>query len=339
MVVRVGSRVLALVLAAGHCVAGSGAAVAQNASEKQTTVIAFGSCNREDRPQPLWSVIARHKPDVFVWLGDDIYGDTDDMTVMRAKYEKQLANPLYRAFRGEVPIIGTWDDHDYGLNDGGREFGARAPSQQAHLDFLGEPAHSPRRQQEGLYASYVYGAPGRQVKVILLDTRYHRDPIGSNGTVLGERQWTWLEKELRESKAQVHLIGSSIQVIAEQHRFEKWANFPSERKRLLDVIAAARAPGVIFLSGDRHIAELSVLRSTQVGYPVHDVTSSGLTHTSSPRKEANRHRVGRPVFDLNYGLVVVDWAAQRVRLQVLDARGVRIERVLSLPELRGRTAW
>src|SRR5688500_15416845 len=143
--------------------------------QNETTSIAFGSCNREDRPQPLWTVIGRQKPDVFVWLGDDVYADTDDMNVMHAKYDRQLANPLYRAVRNQVPIIGTWDDHDYGLNNGGREFRERAASQQAHLDFLGEPAHSPRRQQEGLYASYVYGAPGRQIKVILLDTRYHRD--------------------------------------------------------------------------------------------------------------------------------------------------------------------
>jgi alkaline phosphatase D len=300
----------------------------------ERTVIAFGSCNRQDQPQPLWSIIARQKPDVFVWLGDDIYGDTDDMSVMRAKYEKQLANPLYRAFRSEVPIIGTWDDHDYGRNNGGREYAARAASQQAHLDFLGEPAHSPRRQQEGVYASYLYGTPGRQIKVILLDTRYHRDPIGSNGTVLGDRQWKWLEEELRDSKAQIHLIGSSIQVIPEEHRFEKWANFPRERKRLLDVIARTRAPGVIFLSGDRHIAELSVLRDSPVEYPLYDVTSSGLTHTSTLRKEANRHRVGHAVFDLNYGLVVVDWVAGTVRLQVRDARGGRIQKVLSLRELR-----
>ena len=326
-----------LVLLGAICaLAGPRPVISQTPIEKQTITIAFGSCNREDRPQPLWRVIARQKPDVFVWLGDDIYGDTDDMSVMRAKYEKQLANPLYRAFRTEVPIIGTWDDHDYGLNNGGREYHARAASQQAHLDFLGEPAHSPRRQQEGLYASYLYGTPGRQVKVILLDTRYHRDPIGSNGTVLGDRQWKWLEEELRESTAQIHLIGSSIQVIPEQHRFEKWANFPRERKRLLDVIARTRAPGVIFLSGDRHIAELSVLRDSPVEYPVYDVTSSGLTHTSSLRKEANRHRVGRQVFDLNYGLVVVDWVAQKVRLQVLDVDGVRIEKVVSLRELLRR---
>lgn len=303
-------------------------------SNDETTIIAFGSCNRQDLPQPLWSVIARHEPEVFVWLGDDIYGDSPDMSVMRAKYAQQLSNPLYREFTSRVAVIGTWDDHDYGLNDGGNEFSAREASQQAHLDFLGEPAASPRRQQEGIYASYVYGEPGRQIKVILLDTRYHRDPIGSNGTVLGEEQWEWLEAELRGSKAQIHLIGSSIQVIPEEHRFEKWANFPRERERLFELIAETDAPGVIFLSGDRHIAELSVLEETDIDYPIYDVTSSGLTHTSRPREEANRHRSGPAVFDLNYGLVIADWAAKTVRLQVLDAGGVRIEEVVAFDDLR-----
>ena len=312
------------------CSYASSAPSQTTSAPNETTVIAFGSCNREDQPQPLWPVIARHKPQVFIWLGDDIYGDTDDMRVMRAKYRQQLNNRGYRAFLQQVPIIGTWDDHDYGLNNGGSEFKARAASQKEHLDFLGEPLHSARRQQDGIYASYTYGQPGRQVKVILLDTRYHRDRIGSDGTVLGERQWEWLEKELRESKAQVHLIGSSIQVIAEQHRFEKWANFPRERVRLFNLIAATRAPGVVFLSGDRHIAELSVVRDSSIGYPIYDVTSSGLTHTSSPRREENRHRVGDAVFDLNYGLVVVDWKAKTARLQVLDAFGVRIDQSLAL---------
>lgn len=299
----------------------------------QSTVIAFGSCNREDLPQPLWPVIARRNPNVFVWLGDDIYGDSDDMRVMRAKYAQQLANPGYREFTSKVPIVGTWDDHDYGLNDGGKEFTARAASQQAHLDFLGEPATSARRQQAGIHASYTYGEPGRRVKVILLDTRYHRDPIGSNGTILGEEQWRWLEKELRESDAQIHLIGSGIQVLAEEHRFEKWANFPAERERLLRLLADTRAPGVIFLSGDRHIAEISVIEDPRIGYPVFDVTSSGLTHTSPRRTEPNRHRSGPLAFDLNYGLVIADWQAQVVRLQVRGENGLLIEKLIAMREI------
>jgi alkaline phosphatase D len=227
-----GLKGLLLAILLGACTSGPPAIVRDSAAhDTLTTVIAFGSCNRENLPQPLWPVIAKQKPDVFVWLGDDIYGDSDDMRVMRAKYAQQLANPGYRELISKVPVIGTWDDHDYGLNNGGKEFTARAASQQAHLDFLGEPATSARRQQEGIHASYTYGEPGRRVKIILLDTRYHRDPIGSNGTILGEEQWQWLEKQLRESDAQIHLIGSGIQVLAEQHRFEKWSNFPAERDR------------------------------------------------------------------------------------------------------------
>src|SRR5687768_3604593 len=225
----------------------AGAAAAQ--STDILSRIAFGSCNREDLPQPLWNIIARHEPQLFVWLGDNIYGDTYDMRVMRRKYARQLRNPAYQRFITRVPIIGTWDDHDYGLNNGGNEFVARDESQRALLDFLGEPQASPRRRQAGVHAAYTYGPADKQIKVILLDTRYHRDRIGSNGTMLGQQQWEWLERELRESKAQIHLVVSSIQVIAEDHRFEKWAHFPRERKRLFDLIRNTRAPGVIMVSG------------------------------------------------------------------------------------------
>lgn len=51
------------------------------------------------------------------------------------------------------------------------------------------------------------------IQVILLDTRYHRDPLRSDGTMLGETQWRWFEHELQNSDAQIHIIGSSIQVL------------------------------------------------------------------------------------------------------------------------------
>ncbi|HEY0672148.1 MAG TPA: alkaline phosphatase D family protein [Longimicrobiales bacterium] len=114
--------------------------------------IAFGSCNRESMRQPLWKLIADKEPQLWIWLGDNIYGDTDNMRVMRAKYGQQLRQPSYREFRRQVPVIGTWDDHDYGLNNGGREYRARAASQQALLDFLDEPVESARRRQEGVHS-------------------------------------------------------------------------------------------------------------------------------------------------------------------------------------------
>jgi alkaline phosphatase D len=303
------------------------------------TRLAFGSCNRESLPQPLWSLIAARQPDVWIWLGDNIYGDSDDMDVLRRKYAQQLSNPSYREFIAKVPVIGTWDDHDFGKGDGGREFNARAGSQQEMLNFLGEPPGTPRRKQEGVYASYTYGPAGKQIKVILLDTRYHRDSIGSNGTMLGETQWAWLERELRDSKAQIHLIGSGIQVIAAQHRYEKWANFPAERERLFRLIGDLKVPGVIFLSGDRHIAELSLIEWGPVGYPLYDLTSSGLTHTWPRRdvKEQNDNRVSEMVVALNYGIIDVDWNERDplITMRVHDATdAVRIEKKIRLSSLR-----
>ncbi|HEU0301402.1 MAG TPA: alkaline phosphatase D family protein [Longimicrobium sp.] len=305
--------------------------------------IAFGSCSDENRPQPLWTPIVNRRPQLWIWLGDNVYADTADMAALREAYARARANPGYQALLAATPVIGTWDDHDFGKNDGGREWPAKAQAQQALLDFLDEPADTPRRRREGVYESYTYGPPGRQVKVILLDTRYHRDPrdtVNFTGDVLGEEQWTWLERELRGSTAQVHLVGSSIQVVPEEHRFEKWANFPAARERLFRLIGQTRAPGVVFISGDRHIAEISRVSDTAAGYPVYDVTSSGLTHTwREDRPESNRHRLGDKLVALNFGVLEIDWNASPVTLRfsiVDDREQVRLERTIPLSELQPR---
>ena len=288
----------------------------QTQSQKAITTIAFGSCSDQKRPQPLWDDIVAQKPDLWIWLGDNIYGDSEDMAVLKAKYDQQKANPVYQQLRQSTPIIGVWDDHDYGVNDGGKEYPMRKESQQMMLDFLDVPANSPLRNQEGGYSVHTYGPKGQRVKVILLDGRYFRDPLKKegkanvpdpSGDMLGEAQWSWLEKQLTDSDADVHLIGSGIQVLPEEHVYEKWANFPTARQRLLDLIGKTKPKGAIFLSGDRHIAEVSKMSVPGLSYDLFDITSSGLTHVSAPHVEPNRHRVGEMVAKLNYGLITIDW--------------------------------
>lgn len=303
--------------------------------------IAFGSCSDEDVAQPLWAPILENDPQLWVWLGDNIYADTEDMGVMWAKYEMQLADPGYSALRARVPIVGTWDDHDYGANNGGKEYPRRAESQQLLLDFLGVPDDSPRRQREGVYSAETYGPEGKRVKVILLDVRYHRDPRGSGGTMLGEEQWRWLERELRDSDAAIHVIGSGIQVLPVDHRYEKWENFPAERERLLTLIAETGAPGVVLLSGDRHIAEIMRIEDARIGYPVYEVTASGMTHSWEDADEPNRYRLGELMTELNFGMLEIDWDAAPavLRLQVRDRDNeVRLEEVVALSEITPATA-
>jgi alkaline phosphatase D len=301
---------------AGQMASGNSAAI---------TTIAFGSCSDQKRPQPLWDDIVAQKPDVWIWLGDNIYGDSESMDTLKAKYDKQKSNPVYQQLRSQTKVIGVWDDHDYGVNDGGKEYPKRRESQQLMLDFMDVPANSPLRTQDGGYSSNTFGPKGQRVKVILLDGRYFRDPLkkdGKNnvpdtsGDMLGEAQWAWLEKQLTNSDADVHLIGCGVQFIVDEHPYEKWANFPTARKRFLDLLGKTKPKGAMLISGDRHIAEISKVQVPGLNYDLFDITSSGLTHVSKPHEEPNKYRVGEMIAKLNYGLITIDWKAKPLKAEV-----------------------
>ncbi|MGF1448559.1 MAG: alkaline phosphatase D family protein [Opitutales bacterium] len=291
--------------------------------QKPLEVIAFGSCNDEDKPQDYWPSIAAVEPDVWIWMGDNIYGDSRQAEVIEGKYTRQFEAGPYVRFREAVPIIGTWDDHDFGENDAGSWYPLRATTQQLALDFLEEPAGTVRRQQGGLYTAYRFGPEGRQVQVILLDTRYHMTRPGPEGDLLGEAQWRWLESQLRSEAPEVTILGSSIQFVAEDQGYEKWARFPKSRQRMVDLIARSGRAGVLFISGDRHIHELSCWRAEALPYPLYDLTSSGLTHTwESFPGEPNRWRLAGPNNRRGFGVVRLDWSKEPVlitlEIQSLD---------------------
>lgn len=303
--------------------------------------IGFGSCANQGRPQPVWDAVNALKPDVFIFLGDNIYADTTDIAVMKKKYEQFAAVPGFQRLRQSSRILATWDDHDYGRNDAGYEYGPKAESQKLFLDFFNVPSTSPRRQQEGVYSAEVIGPPGQRVQIILLDTRTFRTPLkkkeakpakgdgpyvadySDTCNMLGEAQWKWLEEQLKVP-AEIRLIGSSIQLVAEDHGWEKWMNFPKQRERFLKLLETTQAKGVIILSGDRHLAELSMMANA-VGYPLYDLTSSGLTEADKIWRpfETNRHRVATMNFGNNFGFITIDWyhSDPVIRLQIRDQEG------------------
>ena len=322
---------------------------------RPVTRIAVGSCIRQNRPQPIWEAVSRFQPDGLLLLGDNIYGDTEDMAELRGKYDALAANPGFAAVRRDVPIIAVWDDHDYGVNDGGREYPRRGESQQVFCDFFGTPADSPLRKQEGIYRAVTCGPPGRRVQLICLDTRYHRSPLKAlpreqrvkgkgyyvpdpdpAATFLGADQWAWLARVLAEP-AEMRIVMSSIQVLAMEHGFEKWANFPQERTRLIEVIRQSGATGVILVSGDRHTAEISCLPAGDeaLAYPLYDLTASSFNQVigKSNPEEPNRFRVGDRYHGTNFGTIEIDWQepadgqtpVAAVTLAIRDAKGAVVE--------------
>ncbi|ESQ44849.1 hypothetical protein EUTSA_v10003204mg [Eutrema salsugineum] len=355
------------------------------------TRIAFGSCANQSAPQPIWDAINKFDPQLFIWLGDNIYGDIrkpnrvfgKERTIgpwrnsprfvpsseeeMKLRYARAKANPGYSRLQRKARIVGTWDDHDYGLNDAGKEFDRKVINQKLMLDFLDEPLDSPRRKQAGVYASYMFGPPNRRVKVIVLDTRYHRDPIRSDGSILGDAQWRWLEEELRGPRSEITIVGSSVQVISNLSAttgplfyMESWGRFPKERKRFFQLIEDTKRNGVVFISGDVHFGEITRY-DCAVGYPLYDVTSSGLVqsvekvfprplrfivrllfwYTPSTMRVINENCKYRSCTygQQNFGAISIDWNANpaTIRLEVRDVNGLTaLSTNVSLSELQPR---
>lgn len=303
----------------------------------QISRIAFGSCSHQDKDQPILWKVADKDPDLFIYLGDNIYGDTEDMAILREKYGDLGAKPEFQNLRETAEIQAVWDDHDYGINDGGRHYPKKAESKAIFLDFWKEPETSTRFKHEGIYHSIFYGQGENRLQLILLDTRTFRDDLiwrekGDEGTkhdykpnpspdstMLGEAQWAWLEQQFNKPAA-VRLIATSTQFSHQYNGYESWTNVPHEQQRMIDLIAKTNANGVIFISGDVHWGELSA-RPTKA-YTLYDVTSSGLTQRWGST-EPNRYRIGRVIRKNNFGMIEIDWEARKMHLQLYNKKGKR----------------
>lgn len=315
--------------------------------------ISVGSCADQTEPQPVWDAVLADAPGLHLFGGDNVYASEQPWRAeaLRAAYAQAAAVPGFARLRATLPHLAIWDDHDYGLNDGGADFPHRAASKAEFLRFWQVPAGDERQAREGLYHARRFGPPGRCVQVIVLDTRWFRSAwqptdqrdapgkqryVPSNDvqrSLLGPAQWAWLAGQLA-LPADVRLVVSGIQVLAEGHGFEHWGLFPHEQQRLLELIGRSRANGVLLLSGDRHIG--AVYRrgrgSPSPPYPITELTSSGLTHAWAKASEPGPNRLGDLVRVNHYALIDIDWDSRSLGLthkdvhgQVLQRHGLRLD--------------
>ncbi len=316
------------------------------------TRILFGSCLDAEKPHPILNTIIGMNPDLFIFLGDNIYADTAQSEIMEKKYSALSSSPLFQRLRATCPVLAVWDDHDYGANDAGKEYPMKEASMRIFLDFWKVPPDSSRRKNPGIYDAVRVGPFERSIQIILLDTRYFRTSLrrgralspaygpylpdsSEDAVLLGEEQWDWLENQLM-LPAKIRIIASSIQVLSEHHGWEAWANFPEEEKRLIRLIKKTGAEGVLFISGDRHFAEITQRKMGNI-YPLYDLTSSGLNQIfPSKAPNENRYREGEYYLKENFGMISIDWSRSNplIILQIYDKKGnVRLEKTLSLSDL------
>ncbi len=324
-------------------------------TEPQTFKIAFGSCGHQTHPLPIFNEVVKQNPDLFIFLGDNIYGDTYSMDTLKAKYDQLAAKSSFQNLKASTQFLAIWDDHDFGWNDAGRHYPFKEEAKEIFLDFFEVPANDERRSREGIYTSNIFTNGDQKIQVLLLDTRTFRDNLqlyngepkdrkyfypldywpqqNKDSTLLGNVQWQWLEEQL-QVEADVRIIASSTQFGIEYNGYEAWANLPHERERFLELIKKHKANGVLFISGDVHYAEISKFESPGL-YPIYDVTSSGLSSTwlfATP----NKNRIEGPIMDNHFGLLTITSGSDQpeIKTEIWDINGnQRVEYSIALREI------
>lgn len=242
--------------------------------------IAFGSCCRiqYDPDQRIWHTVRALEPDMFLWLGDNIYADSDHAPAITDLYARGRVVPSLEPVLRSVPQLATWDDHDFGYNDSDGRSPYKAESLALFKRFWANPSYG-QPDDPGVYCKQHYGG----VDFFILDGRYHRDPTDAPDTplktMLGARQKAWLKRELKASTTpfKVLAIGGGWSSAENEKGGDSWAVYMAERNELFDFIRDEGITGVVCISGDSHMGELNCIpRSEQGGYDIYDFCSSPL---------------------------------------------------------------
>ncbi len=328
-------------------VAPTGAPLADDAV---ITRFAFGSCLNENRSMAIFDQIAKEKPQAFLLIGDNVYGDIGatwaaEIPTLQRSYRMLSSRQEFDRFRRSIPMMTAWDDHDYGANDAGGSFAFKEQAERIYESYWNS---SPEvRARPGVYESRIIGPAGKRVQFIMLDTRYFRsdlartryqDPAPSLGwyipntdpqaTILGAQQWAWLAQEL-DKPADLRFIISSVQVMTSAHGYESWYNFPAERERLYALLNQKGAQKAIFLSGDRNAAGFYKRTVANANMAQWEITSSSLNYPfgkgNVAEKEPDPLRTGGLWAPTNYGLLDIDWSTKTLTMSLRREDGTVIE--------------
>lgn len=293
-------------------------------------------------------------PKAFLFLGDTVYADTEDMTVKRAAYNRLAGHPGFRRMKATGPIWAIWDDHDYGYNDSGTAYKPKAVSQQVFLDAFEEPVGSARRKQNGIYFSEEIMWKKIRIQFIFPDLRYFRSEWKKGpptelysethaiddsqaATMLGDVQWAWLRNTL-ERPADLRILISSTAVLTDDFPGERWGAFPREREKLFKFLRNSKGSWII-LSGDRHFAQVS-RRTDILPYPLYELTSSGLNSSwADGIRDKDRYRVGQVMAEDNYGVLEIDATRKQIRYFLKNPQGMaKIAGAIPFEEINLRVA-
>lgn len=323
-------------------------------TERALTRIAVASCRSQEDAAPILDAMMERRPDLFLYIGDNVYGDvwsfSSDMEELFQAYSELSEQDDFQRLASAVPIMATWDDHDYGLNDAGGAYYGKYGSEAIFETYWGMEDHV-IADRDGVYYSQMFGPAGRRVQIIMLDTRFFRTELtrtprrnapgieryvpseAPDQDMLGAEQWDWLESEL-QVPADLRILVSSVQVLADAHGWEAWKQLPLSQARLFETLDSSGAEGVILVSGDRHLAAL-YRQDDIAAYPLYEMTASSLNRSIRDESdEMSTNQLGAAYAKENFGEIGIDWESGTVTLSVYGMNGETVrEQIIPFSEI------
>ena len=289
-------------------------------SNQEILTLGFGSCLHQDRSMAILKTIEKKELDLFMFIGDNVYGDQEDgeLDKLIRTYKQQYNN--LENFLKNVSTEFIWDDHDFGLNDGGSNYRYKDRAKELFLETWKIPSNDPRRLRDGLYFDKMIKKNGLKVHLIFLDNRSFKsewkltDEFNKEGkeryvkdfdpekTLLGKKQWKWLKDKLNED-SDIKIILSSLQILSLGHGWESWDKLPLERERLFNLIDKSNVSNLFILSGDRHRGGFYRFK-TNDNNDIFEFTSSSLNlPIPFNTEEKGPLRIGSTYRKANFGVV------------------------------------
>lgn len=282
--------------------------------ENATLRFQFGSCalymkGVNGRRMKILKSMTKQPADFMIWLGDHLYflqkSDWETRKGMEKKYRYQRDAPYMKEFLQCRPQYAIWDDHEYGSNDADGHFAYKDTSLLVFKEFWKNPAYG-TDELPGTFFKVKHG----DCEFFMTDGRFYADktPLadGSGWTAMfGAAQMEWLKASLRQSTARFKFVVCGSQIISNPKNVENLGRYPKERDELLNFLKTEDIKGVIFLSGDRHFADLSKMEREGT-YPLYDFTSSSLTSPHLEYAMRNDYRVkGTETDRHNFGRITL----------------------------------
>jgi len=247
---------------------------------KFTATACFVSCV-DIEENPLWKGIANVSPDVICLMGDTPYIDSSDLNIVRQRQREFLRIPVLSDLIHHTPTLGTWDDHDFGRNNGnGRNMAdGKTSTRQGFVEYRAHAQYG--TGTEGVYHKIDLG----MLEIFLLDPRYFSQtgpsPIDpKQPTCFGAEQWSWILEQLKSSEAPFKVLSMGcIWQDKKNSETDDMFTYWYERDALLDYVQQEKISGVVLLGGDIHVSR-HLVHPLRVGYDLQDfVISPGHSRT------------------------------------------------------------